>query len=117
MEDQYCEFAESPCLKDLYSKGFDPLSIFNFVVLSPICAIMSLLMIILHLRYKTLRKAPGDIILCISIADFVLALHWMATYWIPNQRDGCECYINGIITVFAGALDFLYNVCFIMYIK
>lgn len=117
MQASSCAFTEASCLSDLYSGDFDPLSILNFVILAPICAFLALLMLIIHVSFRPLRESPGDIIIAISISDFLLAVHWIITYWMPESRSGCSCLANGIFTVFVGLLDFLYNVCFVMYLK
>ncbi len=113
---QSCSFTEVPCLKDVFSHPLDKVSEFSFDYLSPIAALLSLILIVAHLVNKKLLKSPGDLILAMSISDFLLSVNWLVLDRNPHFKFGCTCYYNGIYTIFISLVNFLYNICFMMYI-
>jgi hypothetical protein len=53
--------------------------------------IFSSFIIITYFKYKQCKKQPGDIILGISVADFILSSHWFITALFSSHgpfRDG-----------------------------
>ena len=51
----------------------------NKYIFSPIAILLTLILILSFIKYKKLRKRPGDIILAISIAEMISSIHWFAT--------------------------------------
>ena len=68
-----------------------------FVLLAPFAILSTLFIIITFIKYPTTRKQPGDIILAISLSDFVLCMHWIISsgysfhYNIGPDPDGAFC--------------------------
>ncbi len=86
--------------------------------------IFSSFIIITFIKYKQCRKQPGDIILGISVADFILSSHWFITALFSNHgrfgphtdEDSLFCHINAVFSVIGGVFTFLYNVSFCLYV-
>jgi len=80
----------------------------------------SLFLIVGFIRFKELRKPPGDIILGISLSDLVLSAHWIViAIWPKQVADPTFCTTIGIFSTTAGINEFLYNLsfCFFMIIS
>jgi hypothetical protein len=52
---------------------------FNYIILCPIGILTSIILFVIHISSKDLRKSPGDFIMMISLADFLLSVHWFST--------------------------------------
>lgn len=84
--------------------------------------ICALFIILTFITYSNTRKAPGDIILAISISDLILCLHWISSsvYAIkydraPNPTD-LFCTMNSIFSTFSVSAEFMYQCCFCLYL-
>ena len=79
--------------------------------------------IITFCMYPKVRKMPGEIILCISISELILSIHWFisAVYDLWKGKgplnSGYFCQINSMFSVMAGTGDLIYNVAFCLYIR
>lgn len=123
------------CLEALSTSGskecFDRMAEFihipNPVIFSAlaICSFLgSGLLILGFLLYKKLRTSGGDIVFGISVAEFILAGHWMiSSFYSPDFPGGKDlstdctfCYVNAVFSVFAGVLEFLYNIFLCRYL-
>lgn len=91
-------------------------------MLGPIAIVCTLFIIVTFIKYPTTRKQPGDIILAISISDFVLSCHWIisSTYMFKYNTgpspSGAFCQTNAFVSTLAGASEFLYNCSFCFYV-
>ena len=87
------------------SYELDVFDTYRFVILDTISAITSGLLFVAHLRWKELRKPPGDLILMISLAEFMLAMHYLLsgiqTSWISEHYpdDSLFCLINSYLAI------------------
>ncbi len=91
-----------------------------FIIGGSIVAIATSFLILGAFKFRELRKQPGDLILCVAIFDLMLALHWvsLAIYSLggPIANDEIFCQINGALGTLAGANEYLYNVCFSLFL-
>lgn len=94
-----------------------------FVSLGVVTFFSTLFIILTFVKYPQMREPPGDIILGISISEFVLTIHWMIsagrflTYPDePPESEGTFCKTNAIFSMMAGTFEFLYNCCFCIYV-
>ncbi|KAL4506845.1 hypothetical protein ABPG72_001266 [Tetrahymena utriculariae] len=93
-----------------------------FLILAPFAILSTLFIMLTFYKYPTTRKQPGDIILAISISDFVLCVHWIISsayslyYEIGPDPDGAFCQSNSFFSVAAGTTEFTYNCCFCLYV-
>ena len=94
-----------------------------FLTLGTITFCSTSFIILTFVKYKQTREPPGDIILGISIAEFVLTIHWMVSAGrflsYPNEppKSGSTfCFANSIISMTAGTYEFLYNCCFCLFV-
>lgn len=91
-------------------------------MLGPVAIICTLFIIVTFIKYPTTRKQPGDIILAISISDFVLSCHWiisssyMFKYETGPDPSGAFCQANAVVSIIFGTTEFLYNCCFCCYV-
>lgn len=103
------------------SYELDVFDTYSFVILGSISAITSGLLFVAHLRWKELRKPPGDLILMISLAEFMLAMHYLLsgirTSWISEHYpdDSLFCLINSYVAIGSANADVLYNMCFLVH--
>ena len=93
------------------------------VIFSPLALIAISILIISFIKYPQLRKQPGDLILAISISEFILCCHWFAgsiRFLIdtdsPPESGGIFCRINAFFGVFAACSEFLYNCAFSIFL-
>ena len=94
-----------------------------FVICAPFAMCFSLFIIYTFFRYDKCRKQPGDIILGISISDFILSTHWFITalfsvhgpFTVDLRESEPFCQINAFFSTTAGINQFLYNVSFCIY--
>ena len=95
-----------------------------FIVLCSFSWIGSGLLIVGFLKYKKLRTSGGDMVFGISVAEFILNTHWIISSIFskdfpgtPDLSTDCTfCFANSIFSVFAGFLEFLYNVFLCRYL-
>lgn len=93
-----------------------------FMLLGPIAILSTLFIVITFIKYPTIRKQPGDIILAISLSDFILCMHWISSsayainYSTGPDPDGYFCQINSFFSAAAGTTEFMYNCCFCLYV-
>ena len=93
-----------------------------FVVVSPIALISTLFIIITFIKYPKMREPPGDILLGISLSEFVLTIHWMLfgatriSYEKPVKTKEIFCTANAIFSMCAGIFEYLYNCAFCFYL-
>lgn len=106
------------CLQGFTLEKMDPLSPFSYGLLAPISTILSFFLVFGYLKYKKLKERPGDIIASLAATNLILSVHWMIMYWYPNlYSDNEGCFINGIIALFVGFANYLYNVAFVLYLQ
>lgn len=100
----------------------DVFDVFSYLLIAPMSALASLLLIIAHVFYKELRKQPGDLITMIALSEFCLSVHWfisaLRSDFVTEQFDkyGEFCEINSYFAVFAGTSDLMYNFCFLAHV-
>lgn len=94
-----------------------------FITLGSVTFLSTSFIILTFIRYKEARAPPGDLILGISIAEFVLTIHWMVsaarflTYPDePPKSNSSFCKANAVISMIAGAYEFLYNCSFCLFV-
>lgn len=94
-----------------------------FISLGTVTFFSTLFIILTFIKYPQAREPPGDIILGISISEFVLTIHWMVSAGRflaypdePPESDGSFCQANAYISMIAGAFEFLYNCCFCIFV-
>jgi 1-phosphatidylinositol-4-phosphate 5-kinase len=102
-----------------------------FLFTTPFSISFSLFIIWTYFKYKECKIQPGDLMLGISISDFVLSIHWLVSalfskygpfkHTIHDIRGSLFCKINAIFSTAAGVNSFLYNtsfcICIIMMIR
>ncbi|KAM3136444.1 hypothetical protein pb186bvf_011402 [Paramecium bursaria] len=98
---------------------FDELA---YLIIPPFAIVCSLFIMITFWVYPNTRKPPGDILLAISISNFVLCVTqiFQAFYQIENNGDQIaigSCRVIAIIQIMASAADFTYNVAFCLYLQ
>lgn len=105
-----------------YYDKMDIFDTFTYLTIGPISIVTSFLLFSSHLLVKELRQQPGDLIMLIGFSEFCLSMHWFLsavfTSYITEDYDnnGLFCKANSIIAVFAGGLEFCYNMSFLVYI-
>ena len=93
-----------------------------FVIVSPIALVSTLFIIFTFIKYPKMREPPGDILLGISLSEFVLTIHWMlfgARRIYEETPPGTEstfCIANAIFSMCAGIFEYLYNCAFCFYL-
>ena len=94
-----------------------------FVTLGTVTFISTSFIILTFIMYPQTREPPGDIILGISISEFILTIHWMVSAcWFlydpihPPPSDGAFCLVNSVFSMIAGTFEFLYNCAFCIYV-
>ena len=107
-------YFKDDCLKGIILPVIDR---YIFWIGGSITLIASFFLILSYIKFKELRKQPGDLILGIALSDFLLSLHWviLAT-WHKEVDHQTFCLINGSIGVIAGLNEFLYNIAFSLYL-
>src|SRR4051794_24672683 len=71
---------------------------FTFWIGGTLVMFSTLFLIIGNIRFKELRKQPGDLILGIALSDFALSIHWIVLAIWPDQvEDELFCKINGVV--------------------
>lgn len=100
----------------------DVFDTYSFIIIAPISGIMSLLLFMVHIFSKDLRKQPGDLILMISLMEFLLSCHYFGVGYKTNYistgtEDGeLYCRVTGIISTFAQFTQYCYSICFLIHI-
>jgi len=90
---------------------------FIFLFGGALTAFITFFLIFGSVRFKQLRKQPGDLVIAIAINDFILSVHWIVLAVQPtNINDQDFCRTLGGIGTFAGMTSFLYNVSFSIYL-
>lgn len=93
-----------------------------FVIVSPIALISTLFIIITFIKYPKMREPPGDILLGISLNEFILTIHWMlfGARRIydenPTKTKDSFCTANAIFSMCAGIFEYLYNCAFCFFL-
>lgn len=93
-----------------------------FLTLGSTSFFLSLLLIIGFLKYHRLRERPGDLVLMISISGLFLSLHWVLTalfsgkIFVDLSNEAAFCKPNAFISVTCGAMTYLYNLGFCIYL-
>lgn len=101
------------------SYELDVFDSFSYIVIGSISAVTSLLLFVAHVGWKELRKPPGDLILMISLAEFLLSIHYLLsgirTSWIsePYSDDSLFCKVNSYVAIGSANADVTYNMCFL----
>lgn len=57
----------------------DHLDSYMYVVISFVGTVTSLMLFLGHLLSPKLRKPPGDLVMMISLAEFLLSIHWFTS--------------------------------------
>ncbi len=105
-----------------YEYNLDVFDRFSFLIIAPLSAICSSVMLLAHVLSQELRKQPGDLIIAISIFELVMPVYYFTLAYITIFRDsdipdgGALCTFGSRIVVFAQSGDFLYNICFLIHI-
>lgn len=100
----------------------DVFDTYSFLLIAPFSALASLVLFIAHLASKELRKQPGDLILMISLFEFVLSVHFLMvaykTSYISTgvQSNDLYCKVNSFIAVIAQVGEFCYSISFLIHI-
>src|SRR3990167_7544199 len=100
----------------------DVFDTYSFLIIAPVSALVSLMLFVAHCISKELRKQPGDLILMISLTEFILSCHYFAiayrTSYISTgiQENSSFCSINSMIAVTAQVMEFVYSICFLFHI-
>ncbi len=106
-------------------RELDIFDVYSYLLLTPIGAVCSTIIICSHLYFAELRKQPGDIIVMIAVSELALSIHWglsaiNTTYVFPRSGDYADdsafCHANSYVAVIAGTLNTWYNFTFMMYI-
>ena len=94
-----------------------------FLSLGTVTFFSTSFIILTFVKYPQAREPPGDIILGISISEFILTVHWMVSAgWFltfpndPPRSQSKFCQINSVISMLAGTFEFLYNCAFCIYV-
>lgn len=100
----------------------DVFDTYSFLIIGPISALASFVLFFAHVISKELRKQPGDLILMISLCEFVLSMHYVSVaYRTPYiatgcQEDGAFCQFNSYASLVSQVAEFSYSVCFLIHI-
>lgn len=99
----------------------DPFDTYTYLIVGSLSTVASGLLFLAHVRWPELRKPPGDLILMISLAEFLLSMHYLLsainTSWITTGYldDSLFCKANGYVAIAAAHSDLLYNLCFLIH--
>ena len=117
--DTLIQFFKDPQAPDFQLSMF---SFWVFIISCPFAIGFSSYIIYTFFKYPTCREQPGDIILGISLSDFVLSIHWFITALfsahgpfsntVDPGTNSSFCQINAIFSTAAGINSFLYNTSF-----
>jgi hypothetical protein len=105
-----------------YEYNLDVFDRFSFLIIAPISALCSFVMLLAHLLSQELRKQPGDLIIAISVMELVMPLYYFLLAYMSSfgdmdvPEDGIFCRYGARLVVFAQSGDFLYNICFLIHI-
>lgn len=88
-----------------------------FLFVAPVSAYLSLLLIIGFFKFKSMRERPGDLILGISVSNFILCIYWTLSMSISELDIGCSCYATGIIASFNGFANYIYSIGLLFYLQ
>ncbi|EGR32350.1 phosphatidylinositol-4-phosphate 5-kinase family protein, putative [Ichthyophthirius multifiliis] len=90
----------------------------SFVIIPPISVFLSLLIIIIFIKFNKTRTFPGYIFFSLTIADsilnisfFLLAVHSFYFDQSPIS-SGYFCQINSVMSIIALCCEFMYNLAF-----
>jgi len=86
---------------------------FIFWIGGTLAFLATLFLVIGSLRFKELRKQPGDLIVGIALSDMALAIHWLIlATWYEKVSDPAFCHFTGSLGIVAGASEYFYNIAF-----
>lgn len=111
--------AEHETFEDYKLDVFDT---YSLLLIAPISALASLVLFVAHVISKELRKQPGDLILMISLSEFVLSVHFfMVAYRTSYISTGVQegdfyCKLNSYLAVFSQVTEFTYSIAFLIHI-
>ncbi len=105
----------------LFTYKIDHYDAWNYVIIGPISILASFSFIILNIYFKQARKFPGNLLIIISLAEFVLGIHWFFSgvyskyiYGTEVQRDDYFCTWNKHVAFVAGTTETLFQFAFII---
>ena len=105
-----------------YNQEMDYLTAHAFLILGSISTLSSLFLFIILLVSKPLKKPPGNFVRWIAFSDLQLSIHYTVsaffTEWIYNKTfssDSYYCIVQSAVASFAGSMEYLYNVFFMLY--
>lgn len=105
---------DDSCLEKVHLSDLDA---WIFWIGGSILFILSFFLILGSIRFKELRKQPGDLILGVAISDLILSTHWilLASYReLINNYNFCQ--IVGAVGTFGGINAFIYNSAFSLFL-
>lgn len=93
------------------------------MILSCLSLISTSFVIMTFILYQEMREPPGDILLGISISEFILTLHWMISsgYFFlcpeePPKSASPFCFWNSVFGLMAGTAEYVYNCIFCIFL-
>jgi len=105
---------DDSCLANVSMSDIDR---YIFLIGGSITALTTLFLLIGSIRFKELRKQPGDLIIGIAASDFILSIHWITlAIWRDKINEHGFCTIVGTFGTLAGINEFLYNSAFSIYL-
>jgi len=86
---------------------------FIFWIGGTLALLATLFLVIGSIRFKDLRKQPGDLIVGIALSDMALAIHWLTlATWYEHVTIPEFCHTVGALGVFAASSEYFYNIAF-----
>lgn len=107
-----------------YSGDFklDVFDTWTFLIIGPVSAAASLILLVAHILSKELRKQPGDLIMMISLAELGLSVHFILTAYRTSHisrgvlQSDPYCKFNSYLSITGQLLEFFYSICFLIHI-
>lgn len=105
----------------LVYKELNPMDVYIYLYLAPFGALASLYLMYLFIKYKAMRKQPGDIIFMLAFAEFLGSVHCfisgLKTSYATSGFDSNTylCKSVSVLGIVAGFTDKFYNMAVFLY--
>ena len=105
---------DDKCLENVIMSDLDR---YIFWIGGSLTFLTTFFLVIGSIRFKELRKQPGDLIIGIAVSDLALCIHWLTLATFREQINNHNfCQVVGAIGTYAGMNEFLYNVGFSIFL-
>lgn len=105
-----------------YIYKMDHYDAWNYIIIGPFSLLASFSYILLNVFFKEARQFPGNLLIIISIAEFCLCIHWIASGYFTRfissspdiDPDSAFCRVNSHIAFLAGSVECYFQLAFLI---